>query len=417
MYRSLKIITIALVLLSFFPLEIVFSSFDTMDVRQEVLEEIVVPPVDPSYPSPTKSTIPIIYNLEIINIKTNEATVIWKTQKEALCHLYFGETEEYKRGTISESSFSLDHHLKITNLFQGIEYHIKVICFDKFGARSFPEKKSFQTLLSSLPLNISNFQALPKDGEIELFWNNPLDDNFKGVKIVRSEDFYPVNPYDGKEVYKGSGENFIDKGLENEKRYYYTAFSYNEYGDFSSGVIVSAIPFEDPEFIPPPIDIPLVLPIDPELEKITIDDFYFFQGGKRAYLDKLKEGEPLIVALEYDKVPEVLKTIMVTLIREDEKYFSFLLRINEDKTMYTATIMTPEAGRYGLSIIILDYKNQAIRKIESFIEIIKKRVEIIEKEFSSFFQVLFRYDLFAFLLMFVLLIFFILIRKYGYEEG
>lgn len=43
-----------------------------------------------------------------------------------------------------------------------------------------------------------------------------------------------------------------------------------------------------------------------------------------------------------------------------------LLRVNKEKTAYLATLMPPEdSGIYPLTITILDYKNQALKRISS----------------------------------------------------
>jgi hypothetical protein len=77
---------------------------------------------------------------------------------------------------------------------------------------------------------------------------------------------------------------------------------------------------------------------------------------------ELEKEEPLTVSIDYEKVPEVLKTIMVTLEKE-EKTFSFLLRVNQKKTVYQAAIVPPGPGVYPLVVTVLDYKNQALKKM------------------------------------------------------
>jgi len=238
------------------------------------------------------------------------------------------------------------------------------------------------------PANVSNFEAIPGNGKIELQWKNPPDLDFKGVRIMRSEKFYPSDPSDGILAYDGKGTSFIDTGLTNGKRYYYTAFTYDKAGNYSSGAIISAVPQKPgarPIVPPPPEVIPPVTPPPPEVEKITLEDFDFFQKGFKLLLidkDKIKINieNPLTMSIDYGKVPEVLKTIMVTLER-DNKFFSFLLRINQEKTAYLAQISPPDkAGIYPLTITILDYKNQSLKRItgqlEVFGSLLQKKIEI-----------------------------------------
>ena len=319
---SFKIIAAILVLLFFVPSEIAVAAYDSLEVRMEVIEEII--PYIPPTIKPPSTIIPLIYELEIKGIGPDKATVEWKTNKRTLCHLYYGETEEHSKASISEQSFSLKHSIAITGLFPATVYYFKITCIDIFGTRSKAVEQSFKTLALSiiLPINVTNLEAIPGDEQIELKWKNPVDPNFEGVRIVRSKDFYPSSPWDKDIIYEGKAEHFIDTGLENGTRYYYTVFSYDKLGNFSSGIIISAIPTptDVPIVIPPPppVDIPVVLPIHPDLEKITIDDFYFYQKGERVDLNKVEPTEPLLIFIEYDKVPEILKTIMVTLTREDD---------------------------------------------------------------------------------------------------
>jgi len=230
------------------------------------------------------------------------------------------------------------------------------------------------------PTNIFNFEAIAGDSQITLSWQNPPDPDFKGVKIMRSEKFYPSDPSDGISVYDGKGTSFLDKGLKNGVRYYYTAFAYDEIGNYASGAVASAVPQAvlPPEVIPPvipppPEEIPPVVPAPAEIEKLILEDFQIIQEGKKISLEegikiKTESGKPLTISIPYESVPEVLKTIMVTL-EKDGKTFSFLLRVNSEKTDYLATLMPPEPGEYSLTFTVLDFKNQTLKRILGQLEV------------------------------------------------
>jgi len=89
------------------------------------------------------------------------------------------------------------------------------------------------------PANVSNFESDGRDGEILLKWKNPSDFDFVKVLIVRRPDFYPLTPDDGRAVYDGRSEAFNDKGLNKGEIYYYTAFSYDDAGNYSSGAVAN----------------------------------------------------------------------------------------------------------------------------------------------------------------------------------
>ena len=374
-----------------------FAVSDSVDVGQQVLnpcgngicepalgENIENCPLEcPIIPQAGSRKIlpPIIYDLFISKITLNSADIEWKTSELALCQLFWGRTQEHKEGIISEIIFSLSHKTGLTDLLPETAYHFKIKCQNQRGQEIEAVDQRFTTLAPpdiTPPANVSNFEAIPGNSQITLKWKNPLDPDFKAVRIMRSEKFYPSDPWEGKLVYDGKETLFVDTGLTNGIRYYYTVFSYDFAGNFSSGAVVSAVPRLRPP--PPPEEIsaekecleagyywyddachlePKLVPAPPEVEKIKISDFDFiFQGKKLPLIEEnkieVKINEPLTISIDYAKVPEVLKTIMVTLEKPsrnafgiaeaggDDKFFSFLLRINKEKTAYSAVLMPPE---------------------------------------------------------------------------
>jgi len=365
-------------------------------------------PLDCPVPAPPgtvfipDTTPPVIYNLSISEITLNSAEISWDTNEQALCQLFWGKTQEYKEEVISETAFYWKHSTKLTKLSPETTYHFKVSCRDTNRNESETTDQKFTTLTPpdiTPPANIINFEAVPGDSQIVLTWRNPPDTDFKAVKIMRSTDFYPSDPWSGIQVYNGSGTSFTDTGLTNGLTYYYTAFTYDLAGNYSSGAIASATPFKG---IPPPLPEeiateeecieagfywydnachrgPKLPPPPPEIEGLTLEDFDFWQEDKKLPLIDGKRIEakteiPLTISIDYEKVPEVLKTIMITLKR-GEKIFSFLLRIDKEKIKYLATLMPPDAGDYPLAINVLDFKNQALKDIPG--ELITKEIEVI----------------------------------------
>ena len=418
-FKKFQVILIIFVL--FIQISSVFAISDEININQQVIEEVVCNnngicepelgennsncPLDcPIAPPPLggalflpDTTPPIIYNLLIEKITLNSAEISWKTNEPALCQLFWGKTTEYERGAASETTFYLKHSTKLTGLLSATTYHFKISCRDTNRNEAEIKDQQFTTLAPpdiTPPANVSNFEAIPGDSQITLKWKNPPDPDFKGVKIMRSEKFYPQDSWTGYLVYDGKGTSFTDTGLTNGIRYYYTAFAYDFAGNYSSGAIASAVPFK---IKPPPLpeeitteeeclkagyywyddachSEPKLPPPPPEVEKLTLKDFDFWQEDKKIPLEeeikiKTKTEKPLTISIDYEKVPEVLKTIMVTL-EKDEKFFSFLLRINKEKTAYLAQIVPPEEpGIYPLTLTVLDYKNQTLKRILGQLEV------------------------------------------------
>ncbi|MDH4222589.1 MAG: cohesin domain-containing protein, partial [candidate division Zixibacteria bacterium] len=108
--------------------------------------------------------------------------------------------------------------------------------------------KAVDTLPPPVP---SDFTVLAGNQKCRLSWNNPaVDPTFMGVEIRRNpwhtdaypeyDDIYPVplgypaNKNEGTLVYRGNAENFVDSIINPRNVYYYSIFSYDSSGNYSS---------------------------------------------------------------------------------------------------------------------------------------------------------------------------------------
>lgn len=409
-----KITSIALLFALFIPF-LTFAITGDTNINLQVTGTTTEPTPTPTPPPSQFVDIipPVIYSLFVSKITFDLASIEWKTDEPALCQVFWGTTQEYKEGIISETAFNLSHKTSLISLSAETNYNFKIRCRDSKGNEAETKNQRFATLSlpdTTAPSNVSNFEAIPNNQQITLQWQNPTDDDFKIVRIMRSQEFYPQNPWEGKLIFEGSTTSFVDTNLTNGKRYYYTAFSYDFAGNFSSGAVASAVPRIGE--VPSPDEITVeqqclesgfywyenachfeqqVIPGPPEVEGITLNDFEFIQKGiKLLPVEEnieVQEKDPLTISINYEKVPEVLKTIMVTLQKPassaggDNKTFSFLLRINNEKTAYLASLVPPvEPGVYPAIVSVLDYQHQVLKKIPAQIT-----VKETEKAFSLIF--------------------------------
>lgn len=85
-----------------------------------------------------------------------------------------------------------------------------------------------------------DFQATPDDSEVFLTWSNP--DAVDGISIVRSTDNFPESVFEGTNVYQGSAASYLDGSVANDVTYYYSAFSFDAFGNASAPSTAFATP-------------------------------------------------------------------------------------------------------------------------------------------------------------------------------
>ena len=110
------------------------------------------------------------------------------------------------------------------------------------------------------PGAVTVFTATPSDESVMLEWTNPGDADFAKTVIRYSTTGYPGSPSAGSPVENGSGgafpnealtsDSFIHMDLTNQTTYYYTAFAFDSSYNYSSGVITSAMPYDDDPPLP-----------------------------------------------------------------------------------------------------------------------------------------------------------------------
>ncbi|HYC83214.1 MAG TPA: carboxypeptidase regulatory-like domain-containing protein [Candidatus Paceibacterota bacterium] len=242
--------------------------------------------------------------------------------------------------------------------------------------------------------NVSNFQGeyAASNNRINVSWQNPDFPRFQLVRLVRQVGSAATTPDSGQLIYEGTGESFVDTDIAVGQRYYYAIFVKDTRDNYSSGALASVEAAE--EEIPcvgdecggddgddddggggtdPFEHLPPASHVDPKVEQIDFSDFIFSQPGLG--IKRFRDGssimidgrKPMTVYIPYDSLPEVLKTIAVTLFdpNDPRRTFTFILRADAGKTRYTATIAPlVKAGRYRAVIHIVNYQNQSMKKIQ-----------------------------------------------------
>jgi len=254
--------------------------------------------------------------------------------------------------------------------------------------------------------NVSNFDAAKNGSGVRLSWRLPAYAQLASVVIVKSAGHIPTGLSDGEIIFDGAGTSVSDANVSVGTTYYYLAIVKSSAGGSSSGAVTSFKPEEEikePPIVPPvvgptvgpsgdnggggsfssgPFDqLPVgLIATNTEQQLAQIPELFvlsqpgetvkpFFDGG---YI-KIRGNKPFTVSVDYYKMPEVLKTIGMTLydLNDPSQSFSFLLKLNDGKTAYEATIgPLPEDGVYGASIYLINYQDQTIKKYTGQIAVV-----------------------------------------------
>ncbi len=179
-----------------------------------------------------KNTLPVI----TINSKTitnNSIKVMWSSNIPVNASVTWSSSSG-QTGILQEVGYTTKHSILINNLLADTSYSVTIEAKNLYGKKT---TSSFyvQTQKNTNELTlIQNFNIYKDDNGGVLTWQNPKD-NFEYVRIVKSTEFFPKDPYDGEVIYEGSAQSFFDSEVEEDTRYFYSIFVKNGTG-FSTGV-------------------------------------------------------------------------------------------------------------------------------------------------------------------------------------
>jgi hypothetical protein len=286
------------------------------------------------------------------------ADLSWKTDRYAQYELRWGRTSSYELGFVTNELFKREHITTITDLQPGTTYEYQLIAYDRDGDRFVLSEGKFKTSAipdTVPPTNVSNLTGVIEGNNIKLTWSLPTDPDLSYVRIVRSHLFYPVDPYDGFIAYQDRGELFLDRNAAAKKTtLYYTVFSYDDKGNVSSGAVV-AVPPKGSSVATDEI------PSNPVV--LNFADVEIVQHEKVLINAPMDADAPFSIRIAYEKLPEHLKTITATLSHPERNdlSFTFLLRINKDKSYYEAFIAPLRtSGSYPTVVNVYDHEAQKL---------------------------------------------------------
>lgn len=309
----------------------------------------------------------MITSLEVLPGK-DTVTIRYVTKVYVRTTTQWGRSVSYELGSLAEEAHRTRHETSIAGLTPGTTYSFIVRGEDRLGRDGVLYEGTFATLPPDdtfAPGNVTELTATREGDDVLLSWVNPEDTDFVKVRVLRSDRFYPSDTQDGWVVYEGPDAEVRDLGAATGTKQYYTVFTYDALGNVSSGAVV-VIRFLDDETATSTTDV-MVDPTKNEL-KLYFDDLAFTQDGKRLYVDDtgrvyVDGAKQLTVSIPYERLPEHLKTILITLedARNSKQTFSFLLRVDEARTVYTGTLAPLGVdGDFSVTLTVFDYTTAQI---------------------------------------------------------
>lgn len=308
------------------------------------------------------------------------AVISFDTSSYALANVRFGLSPQYELGSLASDVYRKKHIFNLTTLESGRRYYFEVSAQNQRGDKvTYQDSFVTQSLTGTVsPENVSMFRAVAVGNDVRLSWVNPRGNTFDRVRIIANSNFYPNDIADGLIVYEGRGESYQQENVyPNNDRMYYAAFVLDTAGNVSSGALAQVSWFIDTAPTP-------TTPVTPTTTATEIDfnDLEFIQNSKirsgyQSRID-LNPNQPFTVRLPYAAVPENLKTITITLTDPNDASltFAFLLRINQAKTYYEATIgALRRQGIYPLQFSFFDFKTKEIARFAGTISTISQSTQ------------------------------------------
>ncbi len=290
----------------------------------------------------------------------DSAVLTWNTTRPTKSSISWGLTDDYAEGVLSEIEFIKTHSSKINNIIPGKIYVFKITAVDADGvyvtySGNFLLKKETPVLL---PLNVADFRIFTAPTGIGLRWNNVSDLEYEYVRIIRSTTGYPHNPSDGKVVYEGKGQSFVDINVLEGVRYYYAAFVRNQSSQYSSGVLRTVIKYKN-GITPLDSDVGFPFENDNQIDtaipsnvfQLTHQDIDFIQNNtKISFISSVvpvNSSIPLIVS-----VPKFNNSVVFLTMTSSDQTYLFAYNVSDDRLeVQIPSLHTDNSIEYFLYIL------------------------------------------------------------------
>lgn len=367
-----------------------FNFSTTSNLVTVTTPDLPVEPVQPVVPLPEANSARVAMRMLDLNTGVSTSSIGVETAFPSRIELRWGRTETYELGYFVGGVYRSDHSFFLDDLEPGTTYAYEIVGFTPRGQERVLVQDTFTTksLSEIIPIpNVSNFWALQNEQDVDLSWSLPRGIDTQFVRIVRSHLGFPEYPNNGAVVYQGLSTEFVDENiLSVYSPVYYTAFLYDTSESVSSGALAVVYAANDGEpdgeagmdigldvdvFSAPTstINTDRVSPdmLMPGLRDIIVsqDELKYTMEDSPLFLDSLKSVK---ISIAKESITGNLKSIIATIINptDNRDNFSFLLRINPDRTAYEAVIASlGVTGRSQLKLGVYDFESFMVASYQS----------------------------------------------------
>lgn len=352
-----------------------------------------------------------LFNNLTVEVSYNSATIKWNSSIPTITNLKWGTNPDYRDGVIKNINFLLNHKVEITGLASGTVYYFTIEAESLLRKTNILENQVFRTLSlldTTPPGNPTNVSANSNTSGITISWDNPPDLDFDYVRVMRNLKRYQGSPFIGTLVYEGNGNYFTDSNVKDGVKYFYSLFSRDRAGNYSSGSLIDIA--HNPSgkdtwgtTLPPKEEvIPLPLPLKEKYVVTQGSSYYDFTIDTTL---NLSGDSPINIKTNY-----ISKTknddLWISIRNSDEKLVGqyFFSRARDENGFINVDIPSFEEGGY-YSVNIYNYSNDNLKIINKGIFNISKIILVKQNVDYPWFILI----ILIFLLLLLLLI--ILIKK------
>jgi len=326
----------------------------------------------------------LVLRVNDITTSQDSISISWETTVRSKSTVRWSRADDEGQSQVQSSDADRrSHTTELTGLKSGTRYEVELTA-DAVTGDTETRREIIRTNLPDGPESPANLQAsLTADRNVQLSWQNPPSGQFDYLRVTRSDTFFAGDPLEGQLVFEGSDMTTVDRQAEPGDTYFYSLYARNESGVWSAPSLAAIYVPADTTASVDTTSVDDAIQNRPDAPQSTQDllaDFSFSdlifsqnQNVRQKIPDQdLVAGQPFSVGLDYEEMPEVLKTVLITMKdpQNSEQTFSFVLRADEAKNFYRATIGgLKKSGMYDVEATVLDYKNRRVKSVTGQLQI------------------------------------------------